>query len=382
MKQLFWLVASIQLVLAARVFARMVRTRGGQQIVSNDLGDVSSDSVTVLVPVLNEIDRLGPCLDGLRLQGQEIREVVLIDGGSSDGTQAMIRQRVDGGSRMRFVDAAPVPDGVNGKAYGLMVGIASTSQDADWLLIVDADVRMGAGAVNAIVGHAERSGLKSISVATTQRIHGSLLGLLHPSMLATLVYRFGIPGRAINRIDEVQANGQCFLVQRALLERAGGFQRVLGTIAEDVSLARSFVELGEPVGFFESRDLVEVEMYSDGRDAWRNWPRSLPLRDRHATWQSDLGLAEVLFVQAAPPVLLVASVYLFGARSLVAQLQVGLIIARLGVLAGMRRAYFSRPWTYWLSPLADLPVTLEIIRRSRLKSHIWRGRTITSGDPT
>jgi dolichol-phosphate mannosyltransferase len=309
-----------------------------------------------------------------------VREIVLIDGGSTDGTQALIRKRADGDARIRFVDAAPVPDGVNGKAYGLMVGIASTATDTDWLLIVDADVRIRAGAVNAIVGHAERSGLKALSVATTQRIHGSSLGLLHPAMLATLVYRFGIPGGATDRIDEVQANGQCFLVQRALLERAGGFQSVLRSIAEDVTLARSFVELGEPVGFFESRDLVEVVMYSNGRDAWRNWPRSLPLRDRHATWQSDVGLAEVLFVQAAPPVLLIGNVYLFGARSLVSQLQVGLIFARVGVLAGMRRAYFSRPWTYWLSPLADLPVTLEILRRSRLKSHMWRGRTINIGD--
>ncbi len=374
------MIASIQLVLAARVFARMVRTRGGQQIDPNDSSDVSPNAVTVLIPILNEIGRLGPCLDGLRLQGEEVREIVLIDGGSSDGTQAMIRERAGGDARIRIVDAAPVPDGVNGKAYGLMVGIDSIAEDTDWLLIVDADVRTRAGAINAIVGHAERSGLKSLSVATTQRIQGSLLGFLHPSMLATLVYRFGIPGGANNRIDEVQANGQCFLVQRALLERAGGFQSVLGTIAEDVTLARSFVELGEPVGFFESGDLVEVEMYSDGRDAWRNWPRSLPLRDRHATWQSDLGMAEVLFVQAAPPLLLVGSAYLFGARNLVTQLQLGLIIARVGVLFGIRRAYFSRPWTYWLSPLADLPVTLEIIRRSRLKSHMWRGRKITSGD--
>ncbi len=56
------------------------------------------------------------------------------------------------------------------------------------------------------------------------------------------------------------------------------------------------------------------------------------------------------------------------------------MVARIGVLAGTRRAYLTRPWTYWLSPLADLPVTLEIMRRSRQKSHTWRGRTITSGE--
>ncbi len=299
----------------------MARTRGGEQIERQTPSEVTSVSTTVLVPVLNEIDRLGPCLDGLRLQGREVREIVVIDGGSTDGTQDMVRERALGDARIRLVDAAPVPSGVNGKAYGLMIGSKAASEDANWLLIVDADVRLRPGAVSAIVRHAERAGLKSLSVATTQRVQGALLGWLHPSMLTTLVYRFGIPGRAIDRVGEVQANGQCFLVQRALLERAGGFETVLGSIAEDVTLARSFVALGEPVGFFESNGLVEVEMYADGRDAWRNWPRSLPLRDSHTTWQSDVGLAEVLLVQAAPPLLFLASVKMSGMRSPVAQLE-------------------------------------------------------------
>lgn len=380
MKPILWMIAALQLILAVRVFGRMVRTRGGQRIERLQPGGNHTGQVSVIVPVLDEVFRLGPCLESLRRQGCVVREIIVVDGGSIDGTPALISSSARRDPRIRFVDAAPVPAGVNGKAYGLAIGSQAVAPDSDWLLTIDADVRLEQDAIAAIFHHAQRNNLEALSVATQQRIRGRLIGLLHPAMLTTLVYRFGIPGHAVSRTAEVQANGQCFLVKRELLERAGGFEGLLETIAEDVTLARTIAELGKPVGFFESNGLVQVEMHVDGRDAWRNWPRSLPLRDRYAARRSDLGLAEVLLVQAAPPYLLLAALRAGGVRNPIAQLELGLILARLGVLAGTARAYRSRPWTYWISPFADLPVTLEIFRRSRQKVHVWRGRELIPGD--
>jgi dolichol-phosphate mannosyltransferase len=44
------------------------------------------------------------------------------------------------------------------------------------------------------------------------------------------------------------------------------------------------------------------------------------------------------------------------------------------VLFGTARAYPQRPWTYWLSPLLDLPVVLRLIQRGLQRRHSWRGR--------
>jgi dolichol-phosphate mannosyltransferase len=374
------LMGLVQLLLAARVFTRMARTRDGQRIERTQSPAEPASGVSVIVPVLDEFSRVGPCLESVRNQGSSVREILVVDGGSVDGTPDLVRAYAQLDPRIKLVDASPVPEGVNGKAYGLMFGSRASEPETDWLLTVDADVRLQPGAVDAVVHHAVNADLHVLSVATEQRVKGALLGLLHPSMLTTLVFRFGIPGHALTRVAEVQANGQCFLIRRELLQRSGGFERLLGTVAEDVTLARTIAAMGEPVGFFETDGLVEVEMHTDGLDAWRNWPRSLPLRDRFATWQSDLGLLEVLLVQAAPPVFLLAGLLQGGVREPFAQLQLGLLLARLGVLAGTARAYRSRPWSYWLSPLADLPVTIEIIRRSRQSSHVWRGRTLFPGD--
>jgi dolichol-phosphate mannosyltransferase len=378
-KRFFWLFALIQATLGLRVFARMARTSGGHRIEAAP-SPATPEQIVVIVPVLNEIDRLGPCLRSLQHQSTPPLFTIVVDGGSIDGTERLIRQMMADDPRIVLVDAAPVPDGVNGKAYGLARGLEAAGRKGDWVLTIDADVRLQPNAIASIVGFARQAGIRALSVATSQRIEDPLLAALHPAMLTTLVYRFGIPGRASIRVDEVQANGQCFLVDRQLLAQVGGFGNIQRSISEDVTLARSIAASGEAVGFYEAGGLVEVEMYTSAGEAWRNWPRSLPVQDRFSGWKGHLGLAECLMVQAAPLWLFVLSLVFSGSRSRFTQIQAAMLIGRLGVLAGTARAYPDRPPLYWLSPVLDLPVAVEIVRQSRRRTHRWRGRTIDVGE--
>jgi dolichol-phosphate mannosyltransferase len=217
-------------------------------------------------------------------------------------------------------------------------------------------------------------------VATRQEIVGAGQGLLHPSLLSTLVYRFGIPGGTARSVDAVQANGQCFLARTELLRRSGGFTAVQESLCEDVTLGRRLVAQGVPLGFFEAGELVTVRMYPDWHTLWRNWPRSLPMRDRYFGLPGALGLVEVLLVQSLPlPLLgLLAAVGDRAPRWAKATNTV-LAATRLGVLAGTARAYRRRPPTYWLSPLADLPAAITLIASALRRRHSWRGRALVRG---
>jgi dolichol-phosphate mannosyltransferase len=279
--------------------------------------------------------------------------------------------------RVRLIDASPVPANWNGKAWGLQVGLDNAR--SPWILTIDADVRPRPGLVRAVLVHAHETSLDVLSVATQQVIEGAGEGLLHPSMLTTLVYRFGIPGGRYRTIADVQANGQCFLARRAVLDAVGGFAAVRDSICEDITLARRLVECGHEVGFFEAGRLVSVRMYPDWRSTWRNWPRSLPMRDRYFGVQGAIGLAEVLLVQALPIPLLALS-RLTGARSTgLAQVNLLLVATRLGILAGTARAYVERPASYWFSPLVDLPIALRLIASAVQREHTWRGRVLVRG---
>ena len=334
----------------------------------------SPESVTVLLPVLNEAMRITDCIAGLTAQTEELKEIVVVDGGSTDGTQAIVNdfQRKD--QRIRLLDATPLDPHWTGKAWGLYVGLEHSDSRWPWLLCVDADFCVGPVLVRSLLAHAKKTGVSSYSVATAQKLPGRLAGLIHPPMLTSLVYRFGPPGYATKTLSRVQANGQCFLGRRETLLRTQALSAARASLCEDVTMARRLVECGETVGFYEARPgLITVGMYATAKETWDNWPRSLPLRDRYFGWRQGLGLCTALLLQALPLPALIVVVgtsaplpFLIFAGSLLA--------LRIGVLIGTARAYPARPWTYWLSPICDLPVALRILQFTLRRRHSWRGR--------
>jgi dolichol-phosphate mannosyltransferase len=386
------LIALVQALLAIRVIWRMVHTAGGERIepphhckggIDRSGNGVSNsyrgEHVSVVVPVLNERNRLSSCLDGLIAQGEEVAEIVVVDGGSNDGTQQLICTYAQSDPRVRLVDASPIPSTWNGKAWGLQVGLCATSPVTDWILTVDADVHPKALLTCALLVQAKRAGIAALSIATLQEIEGIGEGLLHPSLLTTLVYRFGMSGNVMRSVSEVQANGQCFLFRRDALEACGGFEGTRDSVCEDITIARALVAAGYPIGFYEAGDLVSVTMYADWRDTWRNWTRSLPMHDRFSRINMLFGWLEVALVQALPLPLML---FLLTARirhGWLMMLNSILLAMRIGVLFGTARAYQRRPWSYWLSPLCDLPVAVKLARSALQRRHVWRGRVLVRG---
>ena len=378
-KRLLNVLVFAQLLLGTRVLTRMARGIGARRIRVAPAVAGDDGTVAVIVPVLNEADRLEPCLDGLIGQGSEVREIVVVDGGSHDGTQELVRVYSVRDGRVRLVDASPVPPDWNGKAWGLQVGLEQADSGVLWVLMIDADVRPKPELARSLLAHAQREDVSALSVATLQEVSGALAGLLHPALLTTLVYRFGPPGRATRRVREVQANGQCFLARRDALERCRAITGARASICEDITIARALVAAGYPVGFYEGEDLVSVDMYRDWRDAWRNWPRSLPMRDQYSGVSSVLGLFEVTLAQALP-LPLFALLLAYARRTYPALVVNGALTAvRLGVLVGTTRAYRRVPPTYWLSPLCDLPVALRLWQSLLQRRHTWRGRVLVNG---
>jgi len=369
------LLALVQLALAARVLRRFASSAGGARIQRSS--EPSKERISIVVPVLNEQARVGRCLEGALCQPAEVAEILVIDGGSRDATRAVVETYATRDPRVRWVDASPVPPSWTGKAWGLAAGLRA-SADTDWILCLDADVRPPPELARSLLGHARRHGVEAFSAATLQTLSGVLLALLHPALLTTLVYRFGVPGRATRDPSRVQANGQCFIARRTLLERTGAFDAAHDSLCEDITVVRRIAEAGVPVGFYETEVPVAVTMYEGAGEAWRNWPRSLPMRDRYFGRREALGLGEVVFVQALPlPLLGVCAV--LGAPAWILMAEGTLCAVRFGVLFGTARAYATRPLGYWLSPLADPAVSWRLVRCALQRRHAWRGRAYVRG---
>ncbi len=235
----------VQAALGLRVASRLLSTMGGVRLHTvTEADQTETTGISVIVPVLNEYLRLTPCLEGLLANGEEVCEILVVDGGSCDGTQDLVLRYQQRDSRIRLLDAYPIPSGWNGKAWGLHIGLQQVSLTSCWVLTLDADVRPSAWLARSLLAHAKRTSLAAFSIATLQDIEGFGQGLVHPSLLTTLVYRFGIPGYATRKIGAVQANGQCFLVRREILESCGGFALARDLLCEDITIARALVAAG------------------------------------------------------------------------------------------------------------------------------------------
>jgi dolichol-phosphate mannosyltransferase len=376
---ILWLIVFLQVVLALRIIWRMARTARGTRITVDPRGWLPAGSISVIVPVLNEFDRLGSCLDKLIACGSEVREILVVDGGSTDGTQKIVASFAATDPRIRAVDATPTPPDWNGKAWGLECGLLAASPDSPWIATIDADVRPRSALLAAMVDHAQQEKVPALSVAATQELGDLASGIVHPSMLTTLVYRYGLPGNATANATEVQANGQCFLARREVLVATNAFAKARASVCEDVTVARILAQAGHRVGFYEAGDLVVVRMHETWRQTWENWPRSLTLRDGISPWENRLGLAEIALVQALPLgllcLLVLAGHHSLG-RSVAFDVNAALLMLRMGVLAGTRRAYRNPAWTYWLSLFVDLPVAGALIASALRKRHFWRGRAL------
>ena len=369
---ILWLFGTLQVLLALRIVLRFLRTARGHIIqIANSS---QPDRVSVIVPILNEATRIPTCLEALSAQPAEVAEILAVDGGSTDGTQAIVESYGRRDPRIRLIDASPVDESWTGKAWGLNFGLQQTSPHSAWILCIDADVHVSPSLVRSLLAHAKKTGVSTFSAATIQHLSGMMEGLVHPALLTTLVYRFGSPGNATRNRHQVQANGQCFIARRATLMKTEAFQAARQSLCEDITIVRHLAACGEEIGFYETAGLVEVSMYSHWRETWANWPRSLPMRDQYFGWQEALGLVEVMVVQAVPLPLLILG-WVFSAPDWLMAVNTGLFLMRLGVMANVARAYDPRPWTYWLSPLGDLPAAMKLVQSALTRRHRWRGRT-------
>jgi len=362
-----------QVLLGVRVCCRFLRTALGQSVLASSKPD--ADRVCVLLPVFNEADRLTQCLQSLIDQPEEIAEILVIDGGSTDGTQSLVRDFSVRDPRVRLIDASPVPDSWIGKAWGLYFGLENSNPGCQWILCVDADVHVAKVLTRSLLAHARRTRVAVFSIAARQRVSDKGDALFHPAMLTTLVYRYGIPGKATRNPAWVQANGQCFFARRDTLLATQAFRATQASFCDDVTAARHMAAHGIPVGFYKSAGLVHTSMYSTWRETWRNWPRSLPMKDRYSGWWEALALLEILLIQALPLSLFVALLSLgMGMGSKMVEINGFLVLIRLGVLVGTYHSYDRPPWTYWLSPAVDLPVVTKIFASAFRRTQTWRGR--------
>ncbi|AHJ27974.1 2'-O-glycosyltransferase CruG [Nodularia spumigena CCY9414] len=334
-------------------------------------------TVSVVVPTLNEALRISPLLSGLSRQSYEVREIIVVDSNSQDGTPDLVKTAQQQDPRFRLMTDDPLPANWVGRPWALHNGFLHSSEASQWFLGMDADTQPDPGLVASLVKTAEAQEYDLVSLSPQFILQYPGECLLQPALLMTLLYRFDPAGITTEQPERVMANGQCFLCRRSVLAAVGGYTSARSSFCDDVTLARHIAAQGFKVGFLDGAKVLKVRMYEGAVETWKEWGRSLDLKDASPSAQvwGDLWLLSA--VQGLP-LLVVLSCWLISLNPLLLGLNVFLLVIRFAMLLAIAPSYDRKNaqggWLFWLSPLADPIAVLRIFLSALHTPKEWRGR--------
>ncbi len=345
----------MQALAAAVVLARL--SRGRTRRPALEPGRAPELTISAVIPARDEVERIGPCLDGL-LADPDVGEVLVVDDGSTDGTADLARAR-----GARVVEAGDAPPGWVGKPWALQRGLEAATGDV--VMSVDADTRPRPGLARALAQALDNADLVWVGARLVCSTAGERW--LHPALLMTLVYRSGPPDAAApTAVSRVVINGQCTAARREPLLAAGGYAEAAGHMTDDAAFARSLARRGWRVAFHDGGGLIDVDMHESGAETWREWGRSIALPGVTSPAWAAADVAVVWLALGLPPLRVLAG----RARRLVW----ALLALRCAMLAAVAPSYTRRGAPFWLSPLADPLAAARLTWSAMRPARRWRGR--------
>lgn len=373
-----WLLAAAQGVALLVLLARLAPGRRRRPPVP-PLADAQAPATTVTITVatLNEARRIGPCLEGLARQGTIVTEILVVDSRSTDGTRDLVEAAAARDPRIRLLTDDPLPPDWVGKVWALQHGLRHAT--GEWVLGIDADITPDPGLAAGAVAAALEQRFDVCSFSPRFSIPTAAEQWLQPSLLVTLVYRCGAAGEGTPDPDRVLANGQCFLARRDVLLAHGGYQAAQKSFADDVTLARFLARRGVRVGFLDGSSLYRVRSYTSMAEAWREWGRSLDLKDATTPIRQWLDVGFLYLAQALPLPMVLLLAWLgteaFGpAGRALLWINGALLAIRLLLLTALTASYERPGLAFWFSPLADVAAATRILLSTVRRRRSWRGR--------
>jgi rSAM/selenodomain-associated transferase 2 len=205
--------------------------------------------LSIVMPALNEAANIEAALQALSpLQARGV-EVIVVDGGSRDGTSELARPLAD-----KMLKAP------RGRANQMNAGAAIAQGDA--LLFLHADTRLPDNADRLVLDGLARSG-RQWGRFDVRFAEGGLLRLVAITM------------NTRSRATRIATGDQAMFVTRDAFERAGRFPAI--ALMEDVALSARLKRLGRPLRL---RDRVTT--------SGRRWQKHGPLRTIFLMWRLRL----------------------------------------------------------------------------------------------
>jgi cellulose synthase/poly-beta-1,6-N-acetylglucosamine synthase-like glycosyltransferase len=363
------------------------------------LGDAPT-SIAVVIPAYNEEINLQACVEAVlrsQLSTSQTLEVWIADDESSDRTGEIAQKLVSEHPQVKLISVPPRPTDQIWRGKNWACTQAAAQVKTEFLLFIDADVRLEPQAIAAAIAEAQTHQTDLLSIAP-EIICGCLAEwLVQPLMMTVLAVGFDF--NAVNQPEDPTAfaAGPFMMFRRESYEKIGGHRAVAGELVEDVELGRLVKRSKLKLRYILGLGLVKVRMYQNLAGLWEGWTKNYYMgtnKNLGVTLYSAFVLSLVYVVPWLGVVWMVFSYQLSVVSNQISgqwaantYWVVGLLtlvaIALQYIFRQRSAKSFGQPLRYWLLTAVGGAIVVAIALVSIIKTETgwgwtWRGRSLSA----
>jgi hypothetical protein len=242
---------------------------------------IALPTLAVVIPAYNEAVNLEDCVAAVlqsQLPDPQQLQVWIADDESTDGTPIIAQRLADQDERVHLIAVPPRPTDVRWMGKNWACTQAAAQAQGEYLLFIDADVRLKPEAVMTALLSAQMQQADLLS-AMPQIECGCLAEwLAQPLMIRMLIAGFNPKGVNDAAQPEVAfAAGPFMLFRRTAYDQIGGHWAVADQLVEDVALARRIKAQGLRMRLMFGTAVMTVRMYRSFGSLWEGWTKNLHL---------------------------------------------------------------------------------------------------------
>ena len=344
---------------------------------------VPCPSLSILVPARNEAPNIEACLRSVFAAGWPGRlQVVAIDDRSTDGTGEILARLAAVEHRLIVIPGADPPPGWLGKPHALHLGQAAAT--GDWLLFLDADVRVTPGGLELLMGRAIAQEAEMASALGRLTVESFWERVVQTRIGAVIAGGNPLPEVNDPEHERALANGQCLLFRREAYDRMGGHEAIRGSVLDDVDFAKRAKAQKLRYRLYYGPAVFSCRMYTGLGEIWNGWTKNLFPALSYSLLATFV-VTMLLFVSTLLPFVLLAKNLTYAALGIPMEpLFLALSASACGLVLAtdaFGHATHGYRWgLFWTFPLG-MSVVLALFWNSawRIKSGrgtLWKGRLV------
>ncbi|MDD4108624.1 MAG: glycosyltransferase family 2 protein [Prolixibacteraceae bacterium] len=323
--------------------------------------------ISVLIPARNEEKNILNILTDLKNQNYSNIEVIVFNDQSTDKTRELATMFTKADKRFRLIDSEGLPQGWLGKNHACHK--LALGAKGEWILFLDADVRVKSGLFESALSEMELHGLKLLSIFPQQIMvtRGEKMTVpVMNSILLTLLPM--ILTRISSHPSLAAANGQFMMFEKSTYLNLKPHEAVKNFQTEDIAIARLYKSKQQKMECLTGDDTIRCRMYREFNDAVEGFSRNMAefFGGSHLAalfyWiMGTFGIFPVIF-SLSPELSMVTILLIIGIK---------ISVSYTSMQSSIQNIVFAIPQQAVMGWILFLSVKNKILKKGQ-----WKGRSI------